>query len=73
MESSLSKRSNEEIYEVVRKHIFKHSEDFINNVSEELNIPKELITIEHVNNTANVLIKLGDVVCKIDTKVLVTE
>ena len=73
MESRLSEKSTEEIYEIVRKHLFNNMEDFIEGVSTDLNIPKELVSIEHVNNTANVLIKLGDVACTIDTKVLVTQ
>ena len=71
MESNLSNKSKEEIYEVVRKYIFKQSEDFINGVSQELNIPKELVKIEWINNTADIVIHIGDVVCTIDTKVLV--
>lgn len=71
MESRLSERSTGEIYEIVRKHLFNNMNDFIEGVSNDLNIPKELVSIEHVNNTAHVLIKLGDVVCTIDTKVVV--
>ena len=73
MESKLSTMSKEEIFSVVRKHIFKNLDEFINSVSMELEIPKNLITIEHINNTADVHVKLGDVVCTIDTKVMVTE
>ena len=59
--------------DIIISHLFETTEKAINAISDEFNIPKEDIIIEHVNNSnmVNIKIKMDESISNMDIQVLI--
>lgn len=59
--------------DIIISHLFETTEKAINTISEEFNIEKENIIIEHVNNSnmVNIRIKMDESISNVDMQVLI--